>query len=240
MSLADVTLNNARLMQGDCFERMAEIPAGSIDMVLTDPPYELSQDAGGGMMKPSQGREFMNEIHALEISTGFIVEDFLDTNIRLFASKQQFCGVYFCSVKQLNAYISWAEDNKLQYGVAVWHKTNPPPLCNNKYLGDLEFIVWMKGKKSKILGEYKTKSLMYSSSINKKDKQLYGHPTIKPIELLEKFITNHTTEDAVILDPFMGSGSTGVAAANLNRQFIGIEKDTGYYQVAVSRILKGE
>ena len=86
------------------------------------------------------------------------------------------------------------------------------------------------------MGSYASKSLVYSSSTNRKDKVLFGHPTIKPVPLIEKYLTNHTLPDMVVFDPFMGSGTTGVACKNLNRKFIGIEKDEKYFQIARDRI----
>ena len=65
--------------------------------------------------------------------------------------QKKFNGVFFCSRKQLHQYIDYAIRNKYQYGISVWHKTNPVPLCNNTYLSDLEFIVYIKGKKSSYL-----------------------------------------------------------------------------------------
>ena len=223
------------LMQGDCLERMKEIPSGSVDMILTDPPYELSKSKGGGMMGKG-GRKFMEQVNNADMVNGINTDLFLDSCLALFESKNYFCGVFTCSNKQLIEYISWAERNNLQYGVGVWNKTNPAPLCNYKYLGDVEYWVYIKGNKSKILGSYQTKSMVYTSKINKKDKDKHNHPTCKPVEFMEKFVINHTKEDATILDPFMGSGTTGVAAKNLNRNFIGIELDDGYFNIAKERI----
>lgn len=72
--------------------------------------------------------------------------------------------------------------------------------------------------------------------INAKDKKLYNHPTIKPLDMIEKLIRNSTNEGDIVLDPFMGSGTTCVAAQNLNRKFIGIELDKNYYEIAKHRI----
>lgn len=223
------------LMQGDCFERMKEIPSSSVDMILTDPPYELSKSKGGGMMGKG-GRKFMEEVNKADMVNGIDTELFLNACLSVFSNKQFFCGVFTCSNKQLIEYISWAESNKLQYGVGVWNKTNPAPLCNYKYLGDVEYWIYIKGNKSKILGSYKTKSMVYTSKINKSDKEKFNHPTCKPVELMEKFIINHSLDGQTVADPFMGSGSTGVAAKNLNRNFIGIELDEGYFNIAKERI----
>tara|TARA_R110000803_G_scaffold69800_3_gene132265 strand:+ start:32 stop:718 length:687 start_codon:yes stop_codon:yes gene_type:complete len=223
------------LRKGDCLEIMKKIPKGFIDAVITDPPYEISNSTGG--MMDRDNRNFIREVdNAGMCKSNFNVENFLNLSMELFSHKNKFCGVFFCSMKQLSNYICWAESNKLQVGVGVWHKSNPAPLCNYKYLNDVEYWVYIKGNKSKILGNYHTKSMVYKSQINKKDKKLYNHPTIKPIEILEKFLTNHTTEEQTVLDPFMGSGTTGVAAKNLNRNFIGIEMSSEYFYIATKRI----
>ena len=223
------------LMLGDCLERMKEIESGSVDMILTDPPYELSKSKGGGMMGKG-GRKFMEQVNKADMVNGIDTALFLDTCLGLFDVKQKFCGVFTCSNKQLIEYISWAETNNLQYGVGVWNKTNPAPLCNYKYLGDVEYWVYIKGNKSKILGSYASKSMVYTSKINKADKDKFNHPTCKPVEFMEKFLINHTVEGSAVLDPFMGSGSTGVAAKNLNRKFIGIEMSKQYFDIAKDRI----
>jgi len=227
--------DNLWLMQGDCLERMKEISSGSVDMILTDPPYELSKSKGGGMMGKG-GRKFMEQVSGAGMVDGINTSLFLDLCLKLFESKNNFCGVFTCSNKQLIQYISWAECQGLQYGVGVWNKTNPAPLCNFKYLGDVEYWVYIKGNKSKILGSYQTKSMVYTSKVNKIDKDKYNHPTCKPVELMEKFVVNHTKDGDTVLDPFMGSGSAGVAAKNLNRKFIGIEMDDNYFEIAKKRI----
>jgi len=223
------------LMMGDCFDRMNEIESGSIDMILTDPPYELSKGKGGGMMGKG-GRKFMEQVNDADMVNGIDINKLLNYCLYLFVEKQKFCGVFTCSKEQIFDYILWAKERKLQYGIGVWHKSNPAPLCNYKYLNDVEYWIYIKGNKSKILGNYHSKSLVYSSKVNKADKDKYKHPTCKPVEFMEKFIKNHTVECATVLDPFMGSGSTGVACKNLNRNFIGIEMDEGYFNVAKVRI----
>ena len=204
-------------------------------MVLTDPPYELSKSKGGGMM--SGGRKFMVQVKDAGMIDGINTGLLLDACLALFDSKQKFCGVFTCSNKQVVEYLSWAELNEFQYGIGVWQKTNPAPLCNCKYLNDVEYWIYIKGTKSKILGSYSSKSMVYTSKINTEDKNKFGHPTIKPVEFMTKFIINHTEDGGTILDPFMGSGSTGVACMNTGRKFIGIELDPTYYGIACERVL---
>ena len=100
----------------------------------------------------------------------------------------------------------------------------------------MEFQIHIRGKGIKIGGDYETKSKCYTSCVNKADKKLYNHPTIKPLELVEKFIINHSNKGDTVLDPFMGSGTTGVACRNLDRDFIGIEINKEYYDIADKRI----
>jgi len=220
------------LYNDDCLKVMDKLikEKSKVDAIITDPPYEIA-NKGGGINKK---REFINEIDAMGMcNSGFDIISFLNKTKELMDSYNAIC---FCSKKQLRDYINWSHDNDMQYSVGVWHKQNPIPLCNNKYLNDIEYWLYIKDNKSKIYGNYHSKSMVYTSIINKKDKEIYKHPTIKPISLIEKFITNHTIIDNVILDPFMGSGTCGVACKNLDRKFIGIELDKEYFNIAKNRI----
>ena len=222
------------LMLGDCLERMKEIPDGSVDMILTDPPYEIS-NSGGGMMG-KDGRVFIEQVDSMNMcKSNFDVRGFLE-NVKPLFKKGCYNGLFFCSLKQLHEYLSFAIENKYQYGITMWHKSDPTPLCNNKYLNDIEWCIYIKQSGKHIKGDYSTKSLVYKSATNRVDKKLYGHPTIKPIPLLLKYLTNHTESGDVVFDPFMGSGSTGVACKNTGRKFIGIEKDAGYFEIAKQRL----
>ena len=224
-----------KLYKGNCLELMKVIPSGSVDAIITDPPYEIS-NSGGGMMERGN-RNFIKQIDAIGMAkSSFDVEYFLNGCVHLFSDKQSFNGVFFLSLKQLHHYINFAIKNNYQYGLTYWHKSDPAPLCNNKYLNDVEIAIYIKGKKSRIKGSYATKSLVYKSQTNRADKKLFFHPTIKPIALMEKYLTNHTCENDIVFDPFMGSGSTGVACVNTFRNFIGIEMDDNYFNIATKRI----
>ena len=91
-------------------------------------------------------------------------------------------------------------------------------------------------KGCQLYGSYDTKSKYYISSINKQDKDKYLHPCCKPTELIERHIINSTKENDIILDPFMGSGSSCVCAKRLNRRYIGFEIDEKWYNVAKDRL----
>lgn len=122
----------------------------------------------------------------------------------------------------------------------TWHKTNPIPTGNNKYLSDTEYILFFREKGVGLFGNYHTKKKYYVTQTNKEDKDKYGHPTIKPLFILENLIINSSHEGDLILDPFMGSGSTAVASLNQGRHFIGYEIDDTYFNIATQRIAEAK
>ena len=128
------------------------------------------------------------------------------------------------------------EDKGCNVDLLVWCETNPIPTCNNKYLSDLEYCVFARAKNTKLGGTYKTKSKFYISGANVEDKGKYQHPCCKPIDMLSNFIVNSSNEGDVILDCFMGSGSTCIAAKRLNRKYIGFEIDEKWFNVAKDRL----
>ena len=179
------------LLHGDCLELMKEIPDKSIDMVLTDPPYEFNpnNNGGGGMVNERKVyKEISTKLGSDKKLDCGITADFLENLKRVF--RKGYNAVFFCNQFQLKMYMDFAEKNDYRYNILVWYKTNPTPLCNNKYLDDLEFQIQIKSSDYKIGGSYKTKSKCFISGINKVDKELYKHPTIKPLELVKKFIIN--------------------------------------------------
>ena len=120
--------------------------------------------------------------------------------------------------------------------ILTWHKTNPTPLCSNKYLSDTEYILFFKEQGVPLYGTYETKRKWYATSVNVADKAQWCHPTIKPLNIVQTLIGNSTREGDVVLDPFMGSGTTAVACIRSNRQYLGFEMDPGYYDTCMRRI----
>ncbi len=129
-------------------------------------------------------------------------------------------------------------DKNCNFDILTWHKTNPLPTMNNTYANDTEYLIMAREKGTKLYGTFETKRKYYVTGLNQKDKELFEHPTIKPIEIIKNLIINSSKENDVVLDCFMGSGTTAVAAKELNRHFIGFEINPEYYKIAVDR-LKG-
>lgn len=98
-------------------------------------------------------------------------------------------------------------------------------------------IVYLQEKDGvQLNGDYETKRKYYVTNINKTDKDKFKHPTIKPLKIIKNLIINSSKEEDIVLDCFSGSGTTCVAAKELNRQYIGIEVDPEYHKISVDRL----
>lgn len=121
--------------------------------------------------------------------------------------------------------------------ILCWCKTNPIPATNGNWLPDIEYCLVFKEAGAKRYNDgYEIKSKWYISPINQKDKKEYFHPTIKPLELVKRHLLHSTNENDIVLDCFIGSGTTAVACKELNRRFIGFEINPEYYQIALDRL----
>ena len=214
---------------GDCMDIMKTIADKSIDLVVTDPPYKI-ETSGGGLYTQAD-KQYVKELNSMK--DGFS-EDVLDELCRIMKKINIY---FFCSQKQIIPLLDYfVKKKKCNWNLLTWHKTNPVPACGNKYLTDTEFILFFRENGVKVYGNYNTNFTYYVTPLNQKDKKKYGHPTIKPQEILLNLVTNSSQEGDTVCDPFMGSGSTGVACKSLNRDFIGIEVDNNWYQIAQNRI----
>lgn len=212
----------------DCIQGMKELPNNSIDLVVMDPPYELDTCGGGSF--GSFNRLYHGSLTA--ISKG-ISNDVLDTLIQ----KMKAVNMYiWCNKTQLRQYFDYLDDNDYMIDLLTWHKTNPTPTCNNKYLSDTEYLIFARERGVKLYGSYETKRKWYVSSLNTDDKKRYGHPTIKPLNIIKNIITNSSMGGSVVLDPYMGSGTTAVAAKQLGRHYIGYEINPEYYEISLRRV----
>lgn len=243
----DIKEEGLWLMQGDCLERMKEIPDGSVDMVLTDPPYGTTQCKWDSIIP----LELMwRQLKRVTKHNGAIV----------MTASQPFTSVLVASNLKMFKY-DW-----------VWRKPKGTGHLNAKKqpMRDKEDIVVFYRKqctynpqktkgtpyKDKAGKDHSKNTSMtdnYGAYTNKREdntgfrypKQIQDfpvvergtvHPTQKPVALMEYLIKTYTNEGETVLDFTMGSGTTGVACKNLNRNFIGIELDEGYYDISVNRI----
>lgn len=218
------------IYNGDAYELIKQIPDKSIDLIYTDIPY-LYANGGGGNSELSK-RIIAKNQSIKDISNGIdysIFEEFKRVlkklNLFIWCSKMQIIDI-------LNYFA------KYNFEILVWCKTNPQPATNNIWLPDIEYCLYFREKGVKLNDGYELKSKWYVGAINQRDKKLYNHPTIKPLDLVERHIKETTKVGGVVLDAFLGSGTTAVACKELNRQYIGFEIDKKYYNIANDR-LKG-
>ncbi len=213
----------------DCLEGMKQIPNKSVDLVITDPPYLI--DTVGSGLYSQKDKQYIKELNFMK--DGFSKE-ILDEICRVMKKINLYI---FCSQKQIIPLLDYfVREKKCNWNIITWHKTNPIPACGNKYLTDTEYVLFFREKGVKIYGDYQTKFTYYLTSLNQKDKIKYNHPTIKPLNIIQNFIINSSNEGEIILDPFMGSGTTAIACMNTNRNYIGFELDKGYYDIILERI----
>ena len=231
-------MNEINLMHGDCLELMKEIPVHSVDMVLCDPPYlfvhggQKSKKWNHGIWNPnSYTMREMQDFGEKEIF------NFLD----LVISKQKKVNMFiFCSRLQVQYYLLYCyQHKKLKYDILVWNKGRMYTRLSKVFTNDIEYIIriYENGVSlNKICRENGVVDSKYYLKLKNFKKPKGEHETMKPVEMLEEFIKLASNENGMVLDCFMGSGSTGVACVNTGRAFIGIEKDDHYFEVATKRI----
>lgn len=212
-----------KIYNTDCLEFMRSMPDSCVDLVVTDPPYEI-HTKGGGL-----GRRPVYENGALgKISQGFDVEATLEQVARICKKINIFI---FCSTKQKPRIMNWGYERGCNIAELAWYKPNAAPFTNNTFKSDLENIIYIREKGVKIKGI----SRLFTHNCGKSK---YGHPTEKPLEIIEKLILTASNEGDLIFDPFMGSGTTAVACKELNRNFIGCEIEAKYCEIAEKRLRK--
>ena len=218
-----------QLFNDDCMNILSRLEDKSIDLVIIDPPYSIATSGGGGSFGTDK-RSYHKSIQ--ELSYG-IKNCVLEELCRVMKK----INIYiWCNKEQLKQYMDFFIEKGCKPELLTWHKTNPVPTCNNKYLSDTEYLLFFREKGVKLFGSYATKKKYYISPTNKKDKDRYRHPTIKPLSILKNLVLNSSNEGDIVLDCFMGSGSTGVACLETNRRFISVEIEKEYFSVANERI----
>lgn len=227
------------LYHGDCLEVLKTLEPGSVDAVVTDPPY-----CSGGRQAAGQRGEISK--NGSRADSDWLTTDNMGTDTYLWFMRQ-FAGLcrLACSVgspayvftdwRQYTTIVTaWESAGWTLKNVLVWDKAKGGAM-GSWWRNNHEWVpIFVKGK---------ARPLSTHSYFNTwiEPKPVSGlHPTVKPRGLMDYIVSSITPEDAVVLDPFMGSGTTGESAINLHRSFIGIEIDAGYYEIAERRIAEAQ
>lgn len=220
------------IINGDTTEILKHFPDESIDLILTDPPYNISKDNNFTSMGRS-GIDFG------EWDKGFDQFGWIKDAKRVL--KKGGSIVQFNSWKNLGPISDYYDSigGLTAKDIIRWIKNNPMPRNRDRrYISDYEFAIWCTKDGGKWVfnrqdENYERPEFTYPV-VNGGANRI--HPTQKPVELMEDLIKIHSNENDLILDPFMGSGSTGIACMNLNRRFIGIELDESYFSKSKDRL----
>ena len=211
-----------KLLQGDCMELMNNIPNESIDLVLTDIPHNVVNREDNGLRK-------------LDKENADILTFDLINFLEQLYDKAKSTIIIFCGKEQVSIIHSYFNDKqKKGKGTVrqlIWEKSNPSPMNGQHiYLSGVENAIWFKKRGGTFNAHCKNTVFKYPIGRSKL------HPTEKNHLLLQELILDNSNENDLILDPCMGSGSTGVVALQNNRNFLGIELNQNYFEIAKNRL----
>lgn len=216
-----------KLILGDCLEKMREIPDGSVDLILTDPPFKMTKN--GKSCRPN----YMPASSSGSLFSSPLMkpEEWMTECFRLARDSTHFYT--FCNINDIQEYLNSATKVgfKLHNILDMIKDTKMP---NRWYLKYTERILFFRKGRAKRINDATSRDYFFVKTPTLRSGKI--HPTEKPIGLIEKLIFNSSVDGQIVLDPFVGSGTTCLAAKNLNRQFIGIEQEEKYYNIARKRI----
>lgn len=218
---------NMKLINSDCLDALEKIPDGSVDCIITDPPYPVISGGQTETAKKFYRGGWKNDGKIFKENNFNFDVDFL--NLLYFKLADQAHIYWFSNFLNLTRFLNLFDDSLFHvHNLLIWKKRS---VVNRWYLKNCEYVIFARKGKAKSINNKGSETVHYFEVPQKK-----VHPTEKPIDLLEFYINNSSDPGGVILDPFMGSGTTGVAAKNTGREFIGIEKDPEYFKIAEARI----
>ena len=224
----------------DCVTGMDDLITQGIavDLIVADPPYVISRDSNFHTMKDRKNARTGTKFGAWD-------EEF-DNNAWINKSfdvlKDGGALIVFNDFKKASDIINICSSAGFEYkDVIIWEKTNPMPRNRDRrYVPSLELMIWfVKMQKDKWTfnrqgNTYQSPVMRYASESGGAFKRY--HPTQKPVKLIEEIIKIHSNSGELVLDPFMGSGTTAISAINTGRKFVGFELDKKYYDILTNRI----
>lgn len=213
-----VIIGDAILYLGDGEELAPRL--GCFDILAMDPPYEFRTSGGGKMRKE---RKCLEQIIEDDLDKGF---DVRIINPLLYRSV-----FVFCHNDQIHKVLPHITGNYMRHVIIPWIKTNPLPVANKNYEASYEPYIhaWNEGGHPVGTLEDKKRYIITKNGGNSE----FDHPTVKPLSVMEKIMRN--ANGHTVLDPYMGTGTTGIAALKHGKKFVGIEKRQKYFDMAVKR-----
>lgn len=224
-----------KIYQGDAYKLIKQIPDKSISAIYVDIPYEFVQ--GGHTENSDMSKQIQKMRKELQHNGIYDGIDYSIFNDFVRVLKNINCFIW-CSKEQIYPILKWWKENtNCTYQILTWNKTNPVPICNGNWLSDIEYCLYFN-RGTKLNDGIEHKSKWFTSPLNVKDKVLFNHPTIKPLELVKRHLLHATQPNDIVLDCFVGSGTTAVACQDIGRQFIAFEIEPKWVKIAEDRLNK--
>jgi DNA modification methylase len=208
-----------QLYNGDCLEVMQDMPDNSVDYVLTSPPY-------------NRKRNDKYKLYNDQIADYFTFNQEVINQLLRISKKHIFYNIQTNFYNRDTVYKLIGYFNKDIKEIIIWEKSNPMPAAGNAITNAVEYFIVL-GKESLKSNTTYTKNII-TSSVNSKMPKI--HKAVMKQEIADYFIETFTKEKDIILDPFMGIGTTGISCVSMNRDFIGIELIKEYYDISGHRI----
>lgn len=219
---------------GDCLSWMRSYQGAPIDLIVTDPPYFLPSWDGGKFFQTETRQKWIADMSVSNLSDSYDMYGFADLLNTIQDGKIN--AYFFCNKLQIPDYFKvYVEKYKCKFDILCWHKSNPLPTCNGKYLTDTEYILYFRNCGKCHPGGYEDARTYFLGEVNVTDKKKWSHPTIKPLHIVRTLIRNSSNPGELVFDPFLGSGTTRVAAAIEGRGFLGCEIDEKFYKIQEAR-----
>ena len=231
---------SATIYNQDCIEVMDELIADDtyIPLIVMDPPYLIKNTKSGSKSNLSKSiQKSQDKLVQANITNGFEYKAVLDRLVTLQKGK---INIYiWCNKAQMLTYMKYYIDGLgCSFTPLKWLKTNPIPTYYNKYTSDSEMCLYFRKGGYCMPQNAEDASTLFLDPTNAKGNKKFEHPTVKHTHHIERLIRNSSKKGDLIFDPFLGSGTTAIAALNLGRNFIGAELEKAYFDVSVTRVKK--
>ncbi len=215
------------LRYADARDVLRTIPDGGVDLIVTDPPYPVISGGAGNPGDGSPSGIIASNDGKITRHNDIDISEYAGELFRVLRDP----GHCYVMVNMLNLWRFHAELTRVGFQVhnlLVWHKTNVTP--NRWYMKNAEYVLFLRKGLAFPINDCGLKTVQTMRSVRER-----FHPTEKPIKLMQQWIEASSQPGETVLDPFMGAGSTAVAAHRVGRRFIGVEIDPEYYMAACRR-----
>lgn len=221
-----------KIYNENCLVGMRDIPDKSIDLIVTDPPYRVTSKGCSGTMSGYWANDMTNR-GKIFTENDVDIEDYIGEFYRLLKPNAH-CYI-MCNNVNLPHFFDVISKSEFHFvKLLVWDKCTK--ICGRYYMGQVEHIFFLRKGNDKPINNCGTSDILTFQ--NKKDKGAEGniHDSQKPVRLFQTMIENSSKDDEIVLDPFIGSGTTAIACIRAKRHFIGFELDKKYYDISLQRI----